>query len=283
MTDVGGRLLLGSVLSLGIGAFAYWRRWLTAGGVLAAVLLGTTVFGFGGWVWGGLLVAFFASSSLLSAFGKRRKTGLAEKFAKGSRRDLSQVLANGGLAGLLALGVGLSGKQTAYYPALAFAFYGALAAVNADTWSTELGVLARSAPRLITTGQEVPPGTSGGITLQGTLAALAGALFIGLMTFVLIQGAALATLGHLLLSDWLVIPAATAAGFAGALFDSLLGATVQAIYDCPVCHQQTERQVHTCGTATRLVGGWGWLDNDGVNFAASMAGALVAALFSLAL
>ena len=68
-------------------------------------------------------------------------------------------------------------------PPLAFAFYGALATVNADTWATELGVLARSRPRLMTNGQTVPVGTSGGVTAEGTLAALAGALFIGVGRF----------------------------------------------------------------------------------------------------
>ena len=157
MTDLAGRLLLGLGLSLAIGGLAYWRGSLSAGGVLGAVLVGTTVFGLGGWVWGGTLVAFFASSSLLSHFQAGRKAVFAEKFAKGSRRDLGQVLANGGVAALLALLVGLLGKGSPVYPLLAFAFFGALATVNADTWATELGVLSRHTPRLMTTGRPVVP------------------------------------------------------------------------------------------------------------------------------
>jgi uncharacterized membrane protein len=70
---------------------------------------------------------------------------------------------------------------------------------------------------------------------------------------------------------------------AGALFDSLLGATVQAMFFCPTCGRETERHPrHSCGTATKHVRGWAWLDNDGVNFAASLAGAIVSlALWSL--
>ena len=77
-------------------------RSLSAGGVLGAAIVGTTVFGFGGWVRGLVLIAFFASSSLLSHYRDAQKAGLAEKFAKGNRRDLAQTLANGGLAALLA-------------------------------------------------------------------------------------------------------------------------------------------------------------------------------------
>lgn len=255
----------------------YWRRSLSPSGVFGAVLVGTTVFGFGGWVRGLVLIAFFASSSLLSHFKARRKEALAEKFAKGSRRDLAQTLANGGLAALLAAAIGLVGNEAPAYPFLALAFIGALAAVNADTWATELGVLAKRPPRLITTGAAVPVGTSGGVTVVGSLAALAGATFIGLAAFVLVQAAALLTLGRWLWSDWILLPVAALSGLAGAFVDSLLGATVQAIYRCARCAAETERKVHRCGEATRQVRGLRWLDNDWVNFLASAAGAAVAA------
>jgi len=68
------------------------------------------------------------------------------------------------------------------------------------------------------------------------------------------------------------------AGLAGSLFDSLLGATLQGIYFCPACGKETERHpTHGCGSPTKPLRGWRWLDNDGVNFAASMVGALVGA------
>ncbi len=275
------QLLLGLGLSLAIGGVAYWRRSLSRSGVLGAVLTGTLIFGFGGWVRGLVLIAFFVSSSLLSHYRGRQKTGLAEKFSKGSRRDLAQTLANGGLAAAIALAIGLTGKDSASYPALAFGFYGALAAVNADTWATELGVLARSRPRLLTTGRPVPVGTSGGVTVEGTLAALAGATTIGVVGFCLIQIAARWTTGAWLLSDWVVIPVAALSGLAGSLFDSLLGATVQAIYRCDRCDVETERLVHRCGQPTRLVRGRRWLNNDWVNFLAAAAGASVAAGLAL--
>jgi len=262
---------------------AYWRKSLSRSGLLGAVIVGTAIFGFGGWVRGLVLIAFFISSSLLSHYRDAQKAGLAEKFAKGNRRDLGQTLANGGVAAVIAIMIGLAGKDALVYPALAFAFYGALATANADTWATELGVLARSHPRLVTTGQPVPVGTSGGVTAEGFLAALAGATFIGAAGFFLIQIAARLTTGAWLPGDWVVIPIAAISGLAGATFDSLLGATVQAIYRCDRCDVETERLVHRCGQPTRLIRGWHWLNNDWVNFLAAGMGAIAAALMGMIL
>jgi uncharacterized membrane protein len=117
----------------------------------------------------------------------------------------------------------------------------------------------------------VEVGASGGVTWLGTAASLGGAAFIGLLggLGLLILGQGWAAAGALLL-------AATLGGLAGSLFDSLLGATVQAIYWCDACQKETERKVHRCGTQTRLLRGWSWLGNDLVNFVASAVGALIA-------
>jgi uncharacterized membrane protein len=114
---------------------------------------------------------------------------------------------------------------------------------------------------LITTGARVEPGTSGGVSLQGTLAALGGSAAIGLPA-------------GLLAGEWRLAAAAVLGGLAGSLFDSLLGATVQAMYWCPSCQKETERHPsHTCGASTQPIRGWRWLGNDAVNFSASVVGA----------
>jgi uncharacterized protein (TIGR00297 family) len=265
-------LLGGFALSLLIGVVGYKRGALNGSGVVGALFTGTLIFGLGGWEWGILLIAFFISSSTLSFYRASEKEGLAEKFAKGHQRDLFQALANGGMAALLAvlsrlLPLAGGGREGVWF----FACAGAFAAVNADTWATELGVLSPHPPRLITTGQQVEVGTSGGVTWLGTAASLGGAFFIGLLAGVamlaLRQGWAAA--GTLLL-------AAAVGGLAGSLFDSVLGATVQAIYWCDTCGKETERRIHRCGVETRLLRGWRWLGNDLVNFFASAVGALFA-------
>jgi uncharacterized membrane protein len=136
--------------------------------------------------------------------------------------------------------------------------------VNADTWATELGVLSKNLPRLITNGKAVERGTSGAVSLPGSLAALGGAALIGLT----------AGLFSLKAEPLRLAGAAILGGLAGSFFDSLLGATVQAIYYCPACQKETERHPrHLCGTETSLRRGWRWLNNDVVNFACSLVGA----------
>jgi uncharacterized membrane protein len=115
----------------------------------------------------------------------------------------------------------------------------------------------------------VETGTSGGLTTTGTAAALAGAALIGVVA----AGFHLAA-ARPLLEAVALVAAVALAGLLGALVDSLLGATVQAIYYCDHCAQETERHpTHRCGTPTRPLRGWPWLDNDWVNFISAAAGA----------
>jgi len=271
-------LLMGLVLSGVIGLLAYRRGSLARSGVLGAALVGTAIFGLGGWVWGLILIAFFVSSSALSHYREAAKASLAEKFAKGHRRDIGQTLANGGVGAILALAFALWKD-----PILFAAFVGAMATVNADTWATELGVLNPSPPRLITNGQRVEVGTSGAVSQLGMVASLAGALFIGLAAFVLwFMERIIAGANDPLTYLW-AIPTALVAGLAGSLWDSLLGASVQAMYHCPRCAKDTEKPLHGCGTPTQYQRGWRWLNNDLVNLLSSAVGALAATVVFLLL
>jgi uncharacterized protein (TIGR00297 family) len=259
-------LLLGLILGVVI-AWAAWRlKTLSRSGAYAAAISGGLIFGLGGLPWATLLLTFFISSSALSRAFASRKASLNEKFSKGSQRDWGQVLANGGLGAGLAVAHAFLPGQT--WPWVAFA--GAMAAVNADTWATELGLLNPSLPRLLTTWRPVERGSSGAISLSGSLAALAGAGLVALLAYLFIPAIGFVPI-------WV---GATLGGAGGAFFDSLLGATVQAIYWCPNCKKETERHPrHTCGTETTQMRGWSWLDNDWVNFGASLAGALLSLVF----
>jgi uncharacterized protein (TIGR00297 family) len=256
-------LLLGLVLSGAIAYAGYAKGALSPSGVAGAMVVGTTIFWLGGWVWGLVLIAFFVSSSLLSRYRGGEKERLADKFVKGHRRDLGQTLANGGAGVALAVGSALHP-----HPLWLAAYVGAMATVNADTWATELGVLSRHKPRLITNGQVVEVGTSGGVSRLGTLSALAGGAFVGAVAGLLQLVAGGTWAGSLLL-----LVCGLAGGVAGSLLDSLLGASVQAIYYCDACRKETEQMVHRCGATTRRLRGWRWLNNDLVNLISSGFGA----------
>lgn len=260
----------GLAASAAIGILAYRRGSLTKSGVAGAILTGTTIFAAGGAVPSALLLTFFVSSSALSLWRRGRKaTATTVEAAKGERRDLAQTLANGGAAAVLTA-LGRIAPASPWFPALV----GALATTNADTWATEIGLANRQPPRLITTLRPVAPGTSGGISPLGTAAAAGGAALIG---GVAALGTVL-TRRSLRASGWRLLPLAVVAGVGGAFADSLLGATVQARYRCPQCNLVTERTVHRCGTPTIFVGGLRAVDNDVVNFLASLSGALFGVL-----
>jgi uncharacterized protein (TIGR00297 family) len=258
------QIIIGFLLAIIVAGLAWRVGSLSISGALAAAVTGGLVFGLGGLPWAILLMAFFITSSALSRAFKTQKASLVEKFSKGGRRDWGQVLANGGLGSLLAVGYFIP----PHHEWIWLAFAGAMAAVNADTWSTELGVISPTAPRIITTGQKVERGTSGGITWMGTLAALGGALLIAIMAVIVNTSQA-----------WLTSVAVIAlGGLLGALIDSVLGASIQAIYWCPRCHKETERHpTHTCGSSTNQIRGWSWINNDMVNFTCSLTGAILTA------
>lgn len=235
-----------------------WRlRALTASGALAAAFVGAAVFGSGGWRNAAVLLAFFSSSVALSHLGRKTKKKLLE-IGKAGPRDAAQVLANGGVAAACALAA-LAGNSV-----WQVAFAGAFAAAAADTWGTEVGTLAKSAPRSILGWQRVEAGFSGAISGPGTLAEICGALLI----------AAVASAARASPAFWAV----AAGGFAGALVDSFLGASLQALRYCRGCACHCETDPHRrCGADTTLVRGAAWLTNDGVNFISTAAGAAIAA------
>jgi uncharacterized protein (TIGR00297 family) len=241
-------------------AFAALRAGaLDLSGALAAFVVGTATFGGLGGAGAAVLLAFFVSSVALSRYGKATKAARLVDIGKTGPRDGAQVLANGGIAAACAL------LALFVEPRYGVAFAGAFAAATADTWATEIGTLYGGRPRSILTGRPVAAGLSGGITFAGTAAEVAGALFIGAVSLVIDR--------HAL---WPVV----AGGIAGALLDSVLGGSVQALRWCPQCKRACETDPHACGANTAPVRGLGWFGNDAVNGCATLCGAAVAlALF----
>ncbi|KAK8216152.1 integral membrane protein DUF92-domain-containing protein [Phyllosticta capitalensis] len=106
------------------------------------------------------------------------------------------------------------------------------AATASDTLSSELGILASSAPRLILPPfPSVPRGTNGGVTLTGLAAGLGGSVLLSLTASVLLPFCPSTTSsspGWDLSSKLSFTLGIAFAGFVGTLLDSLLGATLQA-------------------------------------------------------
>lgn len=250
------------VLVAALVAGGAWRAGaLSAGGAVAATVVGAAAMA-GGVGPGVLLVAWFAWTTGWSRAGRALKAArTGGVVAKGGPRDPWQVVANGGV---YAVGVLLALAVPSWAPVALVAAAGALAAAGADTLATEVGTWWGGAPWSLRTRRRVTPGTSGAVSVVGTLALGVSAAVIA---------AAAAAVGVV---PWTAWGAVALAGAAGALADTLLGAWGQARRWCPACRTDTEQDPHACGSTTQLAGGWGWLDNDAVNLLATVVGALSA-------
>lgn len=255
-----GNLIVGFLIFCTVLA-GYLLRSLTISGAGAAFFTGLAVFyGFG--VKGLLLLGiFFLTSSLWSKFRSSSKHLLEDRLAKGSQRDWRQVAANGGIAAIL-------GVIYPFYshPAVLVGFAVALASSNSDTWASEIGPISKKRPVSLRTLKRVDKGTSGAVSLLGTVAALAGAFLIA---------AAGSYLFNLPLWEAVLI---FFCGFLGNLIDTLLGAYLQKLYLCESCGIQTEKP-HHCGRDTKRIRGISFLDNDLVNFLSGLPAVILACAF----
>ncbi len=177
---------LAVVVSCAVGVVVCALGWLTPAASFITSVMGFVVISRLGWFWTLPPLIFLAVGSLLSG-GKR------------GRRNAFQILANGGVATLFAA----LGRPEVYLVALTVGF--------ADTVATEVGTRLSPHAYLITGLKRVPSGTSGAISLPGTVAGLTTVLFMSV--FLVIGGG---NLPLFLLSSTL-----------GLFVDSLLGATLE--------------------------------------------------------
>ncbi len=153
------QFIAGTVLAAAVALASRYFRFLTLSGSVATFLLAVIIFGIGGWQWSIPIVTFFVSSSLLSKFGRKRKAQFELLFEKTDTRDAGQVAANGGVAGIVMLCSYFFAEYHQWYSI----YLASLAAVTADTWGTEIGLLAKSSPRSLVTFKKVETGTSGAV------------------------------------------------------------------------------------------------------------------------
>ena len=257
-------LIIGFAAALVVSILSRQLRFLTKSGSIAQFFLAGLIFGLGGIKWAVPVFTFFLTSSILSKMRIRKNKSVDNFFEKSDERDYLQVLANGGIGGILVV------ISQFYKPELLFAVYvSSLSAVCSDTWATEIGTFKKQMPINILTFKRVEQGTSGGISWLGTAGALLGAFIIPISSLCWI---------HVNLFSFIICIAAS--GFLGSIVDSIMGASVQAQYKCNICNKITEKKFH-CGKVTPLNNGFVWMNNDTVNFAASLSGCIFFILFNV--
>ncbi len=255
VADKLNQFLFAFLLAFLISVVSYKLRFLSLNGSVGTFVLAVVIFGVGGWKWTVPILTFFVLSSLISKVGKERRKKFDLIFEKSSTRDIYQVFANGGIAGVVALIYHFYPSEIFYYTYLA-----TISSATFDTWATEVGTLFLSKPRLITNLKLVEPGTSGGVSVKGTLGGIIGSIAI------------FASATFWIKWEFVKFLIVLVAGLIGSFVDSFLGATIQAQYRCKVCGKTTEKKFHCDGFA-ELIRGKRWLNNDFVNFVCTTSGA----------
>ena len=231
-------------------SYAAWKsKSLTKSGMIGAMLVGSVIYI--GFSWQGLFLlgCFFVTSNLWGRIKSKQKESLHDLLKKQDQRDIIQVFANGGIPASIAI---ISLVNPGDFIEYTILFSIALAAANSDTWASEIGTLSKGQPRMLLTFKKVERGTSGAVSILGTIAGLAGSCFIALTAVFLFD----LSFSHLIIICMF--------GFLGNIIDTLLGQTVQVKYTCSVCYKVTEKNIH-CQHQGLKTSKFSFLDNDAVN------------------
>lgn len=264
------RLILGLSISSIISYIAYKKQALSLSGVIGAVIIGTGIF-FSSSFYGSVLVIVFFSSCTLFGFLKDiLKTKIEKQYKKSSGRDFFQVFANGGV-GLIYSLLYFFTLEPIYIILIGVSY----AAPNADTWASELGVLGYSEPIHLRTLKRVPKGTSGAISLFGSILSFLGALLISIFAILLIIIFHLKITPYSLLEVFILI---LLGGSLGSFIDSILGAFIQGIYFNEELKKEIEQSTYNEKT-NKLIRGYRFFNNDLVNFTSVLLSSIVISRF----
>jgi uncharacterized protein (TIGR00297 family) len=209
MNLIHARGLPAAVLAVGFAILARAIGSVTDGGAIAGVFVAFLLMlaaGFGGFI---PLLTVFCLTVISTAWGYRRKQrlGVAER-KKG--RKASQVLANLGAAAICVVPVILFPQLEEI---LLVAAAAALAEAAADTVSSELGQATARSAYMITDFRDVPIGTNGAISVEGTLSGCVAASIVAWIS---------AVVGFV---EWHWTPTIAFAAIGGMFLDSIIGAT----------------------------------------------------------
>ncbi|MBC7108782.1 MAG: DUF92 domain-containing protein [Methanomassiliicoccales archaeon] len=204
-------LLLCALLSI----LAYRFKLLTASGSIASIVVGLIIGWFGSITWLLILIVFVLLGFLVTKYKIQLKMAKGLQEGKRGERTYPNVLANGFVPAIIALFSYSLNMQDEMITEIAY--LSAISVAAADTTASELGVLS---PRtyLITNFSRVKPGTNGGVSLAGTLWAVAAATFASVIGwFAIVPGMSIDAM--------VLIP--IFAGVFGCTIDSIIGATLE--------------------------------------------------------
>jgi len=233
---------IGFQLLLFVMAFrSYKRKSVNIGGAISMVILGAIPVWTMNWMLFTAMAVMFLTSTFLTNFKRRKKDRMLQDVILHQPRNALQGLANLGLGSVLCVIDFYCFSQV-----LVIAATASVAAANADTWSSELGVISKKSPRLILSGKKVPPGISGGVSLLGSIAGIAGSFVIALVFLAFTES---------LEGSFIVL----ISGIFGFSVDSVSGELFQALY-------LSEKGSNTEHPSGKLVKGLHWITNDFINF-----------------
>ncbi|GAB5373006.1 hypothetical protein AAMO2058_001712900 [Amorphochlora amoebiformis] len=255
----------------------YKKKSLSFDGAIAAALVGGITLSVT-WRFGLTLLLFYFVSSKLTKIGLAEKAKIEAHAKKDATRGSRQVLGASLTAVIISLVyvafISVDDLPIDYlsrYWASFFlcAYMGFFSCSCGDTWASEIGKLSKAkTATMITTFKPVPKGTNGGVTTLGTLASIAGGIFIGIIFWLV----GWISTPNTDVPQWPLVPYGAALGGLGSLIDSILGATLQ-----ETCIDSKSGKIVSPKTpGARHVSGLDICSNEGVNLISSTAVALIA-------
>ena len=238
MVELGDDLTVSIALVSVLLLVSMWKDLLDKGGVIAALVVGLTISLLGHWTWLVVVMTFLIVGAFATKWRFEEKAKISAEEANAGVRGWKNVMANGGMASMIAIGNFLIGGHEWAY----FMLCSSVSVAASDPLASEIGSLDPRT-RIITTLEAVPAGTNGGMSPTGTLAAFYGALLIS----------GVATILGAVNGDRtpveLFFPFVILIGWLGCQIDSILGAMLE---------------------------NRGYLGKHGVNFMATLSGSLMA-------
>jgi uncharacterized protein (TIGR00297 family) len=246
---------------------------LTVSGLLASIAIGVIILFLGDWGCFIIMLMFLVLGVVFTKYRHREKAPGTLAQEKGGVRTWVNVLANGVPATIPIVIEAFYGMEA--FPVF---FLAAVCSAAADTLSTEIGLLSRSKPRLITDlRRKVERGLSGGVTPLGTAAGLMGSASISLAALATCLTGVPSVL--LKVNDFYRLAlAGSVGGFTGMLVDSLLGATVQGIY-VSKANGMLYEDPRKCNGECVLIKGFKHFGNNTVNFLSCLLAGLLSIAF----